>query len=171
MEDPILKTYALGGANAGSLLGHLAFDKTGGGEDDFAYMPPLEDASDHDRSSPRQMLFTPTSDTIKVLESGMVRNSPVVMEAKGLESQIVVDLVTTPTHGPHVEVSAFVVVPSMLRHTSPRKAKSFGDAKNTSYDSYSWLSCGGLCYCGYTICVASYLSSKGQITWGSTTPR
>jgi len=42
-----LKVDATGGVNVGSPLGHL--DKTGGGEDDFAYMPPLEDASDHDR--------------------------------------------------------------------------------------------------------------------------
>jgi len=61
MEGPIdkLKLDAPSGANERSLLGHLASDKTDGGEDDFAYMP-LEDASDHDRSSPRQGLFTPT---------------------------------------------------------------------------------------------------------------
>jgi len=39
-----------------------------GGEDDFADMPPLEDSSDHDRSSPRKGLCTPTSDTVRVLE-------------------------------------------------------------------------------------------------------
>ena len=55
----LIKTYskltidAPSRANAGSLLGHLPYDKTDGGEDDFADMPPLEDASDHDRSSPR----------------------------------------------------------------------------------------------------------------------
>jgi len=55
MECPIgnFTTDAPRGANAGSLLGHLVSDKTDGGEDDFAYMPPLEDSSDHDRSSPR----------------------------------------------------------------------------------------------------------------------
>jgi len=53
VECPIdkLTTDAPGWANAGSLLGHLAYDKTNGGEDDFVDMPPLEDASDHDRSS------------------------------------------------------------------------------------------------------------------------
>jgi len=49
----ILKVDALGGVNAGSPLGHLAYDKTGGVEDDFAYMTLPEDASDHDKSSPR----------------------------------------------------------------------------------------------------------------------
>jgi len=29
-------------------LGHLASDKPSEGEDDFADMPPLEDASDHE---------------------------------------------------------------------------------------------------------------------------
>jgi len=55
MERPTdkLKIDALGEANAGSLLGHLTFDKIGGREDDFAYMPPLKDASDHDRSLSR----------------------------------------------------------------------------------------------------------------------
>jgi len=38
------------GANAWSLLGHLASDKIGGVEDDFTNMPPLEDASNHDKS-------------------------------------------------------------------------------------------------------------------------
>jgi len=36
------------GANTGSLLGHVA-----GVENDFTDMPPLEDASDHDRSQCR----------------------------------------------------------------------------------------------------------------------
>jgi len=60
-------------------LGHLAFNKTDGGEDDFADMASLKDASDHDKSSPRQGLFIPTSDTIMVSKLGMVRNSPTVM--------------------------------------------------------------------------------------------
>jgi len=34
--------------NVGSLLGQLDSNKTNEGEDDFAYMPPLEDASGHD---------------------------------------------------------------------------------------------------------------------------
>jgi len=42
----------------------LASDKTDGGEDDFSDMPPLEDVSDHERSSPRKGLFTPTSDIL-----------------------------------------------------------------------------------------------------------
>jgi len=88
MEGPIDKftTDAPGRANAGSLLGHLASVKIDGGEDDFADMPPLEDASDHDRFSPRQGLFIPTLD---ISEPGMVRNSRVVMQAKGSESQLV----------------------------------------------------------------------------------
>jgi len=45
----------------GLMHSHLASDKTGSMADDFAYMPPLEDASDKDRSSPRQGLSTPTS--------------------------------------------------------------------------------------------------------------
>jgi len=49
-------------------------------------MPPLEDPLDHDRSSPRKGLFTLTSNISK---PGMVRNSPVVMQAKGPESQLV----------------------------------------------------------------------------------
>ena len=68
-----LKVDATGGVNVGSPLGHLA-DKTDGGEDDFADMPPLEDASDHDRSSPKQGLSTPTLDSL------------VVIQAKDLES-------------------------------------------------------------------------------------
>ena len=68
MEDPIgnLATNAPGGVNAGSLLGHLASDKTDGGDNDFVDMPSLKDASDHDRSSPRQGFFTPTFDTVTV---------------------------------------------------------------------------------------------------------
>jgi len=114
-----LTTNAPGGTNAGSLLGHIASDKIDRGEDDFADMPHLEDVSDHDRFSPRQGLFTPTSDTIRVSESGMARNSPVVMQAKDLESQLVVHSVTIPIDGHHMEVSALVVVPSPSRHTSP----------------------------------------------------
>ena len=55
VEDPIVKltTDAPSRANAWSFLGHLASDKTNGGEDDFANMPPFEDVSNHDRSSPR----------------------------------------------------------------------------------------------------------------------
>jgi len=78
-----LKVDAPDGANAGSLLDHLASNETDGGEDDFADMPLLEDASDHDRSSPRQGLFTPTFDTVKVSKLGMLRNSLVVMQGKG----------------------------------------------------------------------------------------
>jgi len=35
-------------------MNDLAYDKTGGVEDDFVDMPPLEDASNHDRSPSRQ---------------------------------------------------------------------------------------------------------------------
>jgi len=51
------------------------------------------------------------------------------MQAKGLESQLVVDSVTPAIDGHHVKVSALVVVPFSSLHTSPRKAKSLGDAK------------------------------------------
>jgi len=105
-----------GGANAGSLLGHLASDKTGGEEDDFVNMPPLEDTSYHDRSPSRQGLSTPTSDFPK---SGMLRNSPVVMQAKGLNSHSV----TTLIDDHHEEVSTPVAAPSPLHSTSHRMAK------------------------------------------------
>jgi len=51
------------------------------------------------------------------------------MQDKGSKSQLVVDSVMTPIDGHHVEVFALVVVPSLSRHTSHRKAKSLGDAK------------------------------------------
>ena len=84
-----LTTNAPGKDNAWSLLDHLAYDKIDSGEDHFAYMYSLKDASYHDRSSPRQGLFTPTSD---ISEPGMVRNSHVGMQAKGSKSQLVEDL-------------------------------------------------------------------------------
>jgi len=46
------------------------------GKGNIAYMSPLEDASDHDRSPSRQGLSTPTSN---FPELGMLKNSPVVM--------------------------------------------------------------------------------------------
>jgi len=123
------ETNALRKANAGSLLGHLVFDERDGGEDDFANIPPLKDASDHDMSSPRQGLFTPNSDRVRVSKSGMVRNSPAVMQAKGSESQLVVDPVSTLIDGHHVEVSSTLVVSSLSCHTSSQKVISLGDAK------------------------------------------
>jgi len=84
---------------AGLMQGHLASDKTYGGEDDFADMPPLEDTSNHYRSSPKQGLFTPTLD---ISESGMVKNSPAVMQAKGSESQLLVHSVMNPIDDHHV---------------------------------------------------------------------
>jgi len=39
-----------GGTKVGIQLDQLASDKTNGGKDVFADMPPLEDALDHDRS-------------------------------------------------------------------------------------------------------------------------
>ena len=75
---------------------------------------PLEDASD------------PTSD---ISEPRMVMNSPIVMQAKGSESQHVVHSVTTPIDDHHVEISAPVAVPSLSRPTSPRRAKSPRDTK------------------------------------------
>jgi len=98
---------ALDMANAGSLLNQLASDKTGGVEDDFAYMPPLKDASDHDRSPSRQGLSTPTSN---FPESRMLRNSPAVMQAMGSGSHSV----TTPIDDHHMEVSASVAISSPL---------------------------------------------------------
>ena len=95
-------------------------------------MPSLEDASDHDRSPPRQGLSTPTLDFPK---SKMLRNSPVVMQAKGSESHSV----TTPIDDHHVEVSTLVVVPSPLCPTSPRRAKSPTNSKapiKTPIDGY-----------------------------------
>ncbi|XP_068466565.1 uncharacterized protein [Phaseolus vulgaris] len=105
-----LKVDATSGVNVGSPLGHLASDKTSGGEDDLADMPPLEDASDHDRSSPKQGLSTPTLDSL------------VIMQAKDSESNS-----TTLIDDHHVEVSVLVIVPSLLRTTSPRRAKSHVD--------------------------------------------
>jgi len=57
-----LNIDAPGGANVGPLLNHLASVKTGGVDDDFVDMSPLEDASNHDRSPSRQRLSTPTLD-------------------------------------------------------------------------------------------------------------
>jgi len=51
------------------------------------------------------------------------------MQAKGSESQHVVDSITTPIDVHHVEVFVTVVVPSPSRHTSPQKDKSLGDVK------------------------------------------
>jgi len=133
MEGPIgnLAIDVPGRTNAGSLLGHLAYDKPDGGENDFADMPPLENALDIDRSSPKQGLSTPTSDIVRVLELGMERDSPALMQAKGSDSQLVVDSqkVTTIIDGHHEEVFAIGVVPSLSCHTFPRKAKSLRDAK------------------------------------------
>jgi len=60
----------------------------------------------------------------------MVEDSQTVMQAKGFDSQLVVDTkdVTTPIDGHHVEVSATVDVPSLSRHASPRMANSLRDA-------------------------------------------
>jgi len=76
-----LKIDTLGRTNTGSLLGDLAFDKTGRVEDDFTDMPPLKDASDHsdhDRSPSRKGLSTPT---LNFPEPRMLRNSPAAMQA------------------------------------------------------------------------------------------
>ena len=51
------------------LIDKLKVDETGGGEDVFADMPLLEDASDHDRSSPKQGLSTPTLDSLAVMQA------------------------------------------------------------------------------------------------------
>ena len=112
-----------GGANVGPLLGHLASDKPGGGEDDFAHIPPLEDASDHES---RQGLSPYTSYFPK---QGML---PAIMQAKGSESH-------APIENHHVEVWAPVAVPSMLRPTSPWRAKLTADSTitiNTPIDGH-----------------------------------
>jgi len=127
-------------------------------EDDFADMPPLEDALDHES---RHGLSTHTS---KFPEQGMLRNSLAIMQAKGSESHAPIEdhpveasapvvvpsllrptsprraktpansttPINTPIDGHHVEVSTIVIVPSPSPHTSPRKAKSLGDVKALS---------------------------------------
>ena len=65
----------------------------------------------------------------------MLRNSSTVMQAKGSKSHSI----TTPIDDHHVEVFALVVVPSLLRPTSPRKVKSPADSKtsiNTPIDGH-----------------------------------
>jgi len=127
-----LNIDASGRANTGSLLGNLASNKTSEVEDDFANMPLLEDASNHDRSPSRQGLFTPTSD---FPEPMMLRNSPVVMQAKGSKSRSI----TTLIDDHHVEVYVHVAIPSPLRFTSPRRAKSPAYSKapiNTPIDGH-----------------------------------
>ena len=91
-----------GEANSGSPLGHLASDKPGGLEDDFADMPPLENASDH---KSRKGLSTHTSDFSK---QGML---PIVIECKGLEFHAPIEVL-------HVEVSPPVGDLSLQRATS-----------------------------------------------------
>ena len=132
MEGPTDKLiiHAPSGANVGPLSGNLASDKIGIVKNDFAYMPPLEDASDYDRSPSKQGLSTPTSNFPK---PGMLRNSPTVMQAKSSKSHSF----TTLIDDDHVEVSAPAVVPSPLHPTSPRRAKSTADFKapmNTPID-------------------------------------
>jgi len=75
-------------ANAGSPLGHLASNKPRVGEDDFSYMPPLEDASDNES---RQGLSPHTSD---FPEQGMLL---AIMQVKGSKSHV-------PIEDHHVEV-------------------------------------------------------------------
>ena len=64
-----LTTTVSGGSKVGTQLGQLDLDKIYGGDDIFVDMPPLEDALDHDRSSPKQNLSNILSDHDKVLES------------------------------------------------------------------------------------------------------
>jgi len=120
--------------NAGLVLGQLDSDKTKGGGDAFADMPPLKDASDHDRSSARQGLSTPISDIVRVLEPGMVGYSHVVMQAKGFDSPLVVDAknVTTLIDGHHVKVSPTADVRSPSCHTSTQVANTLGMLKHYS---------------------------------------
>jgi len=99
-----------GGANAGSPLDHLASDKPGGVEDDFADMSPLEDASDHES---RKGLSTHTSN---FPEQGVL---PIVMQGKGLESH-------APIEDLHVQVSPPVAIPSPWRDKSPAVSSPHG---------------------------------------------
>jgi len=46
-----------------------------------------------------------------------------------LEKRFTADSITSPIDVHHVEIFAIVIVPSLLCHTSPQKAKSLGDAK------------------------------------------
>jgi len=143
VEGPIgnLTIDVPGGTNVGSHLGPLDSDKTDGGEDDFADMFLLEDASDHERSSPMQGLSSPTSDIVRVSKSGMVGDSQAAMQPKGLDLQLVVDSqdVTTPIDGHRVEVSTIVDVPSPSRHTSPLRANSFRDDKALLPDKDTYM--------------------------------
>ena len=126
----------------------LKVDETGGGEDDFADMPPLEDVSDHDRSSPKQGLSTPTLDLLVVMQAkDSESNSTTFIDDHHVEVSIPVIVpsqlrTTSPqrvkSHAntnapvPNVEASAIVTVPSQSPHTSPRKAKYPGDVKAIS---------------------------------------
>ena len=111
------------GANAGSPLGHIASNKPGRVEDDFADMSPLENASDHES---RQGLSPHTSD---FPDQKML---PAIMQAKDSESH-------EPIEDHNVEVRAPVAVPSSFCPTSPRRAKSPGDSTtpiNTPIDGH-----------------------------------
>jgi len=125
VEDPTdkLNIVVPDKADAGSPLGHLASDKSGGVEDVFADMPPFEDVSDHES---KQGLSTHTSN---FPVQGML---PVVMQAKGSVSH-------APIEDLHVEISPPVVVPSSLCPTSPQRAKSPTDSTtpiNTPIDGH-----------------------------------
>jgi len=145
LEGPMdnLKVDATG-VNVGSPLGHLA-DKTDGGEDDFADMPPLEDAFDHDRSSPKQGLSPPTLDSLVVIQAkDSQSHSTTLIDDHHVEASTPVTVpslwrTTSPRRAtshadtnPNVEVSAIVTVPSQSPHTSHRKAKYIGDVKARS---------------------------------------
>jgi len=119
------------GTNVGLHLGPLHSDKANGGEDDFADMSPLEDASDLDRSSPKQNF----SDTVQVLEPGMVVDSHVSTQTKGLDSPLVVDSQEVTVDG----TLDTVVVSSLPRESSPTMAHSLALALQNHFSSLKGL--------------------------------
>ena len=116
-----------GEANVESPFGHLATDKSGGLKDDFADMPPLEDASDH---KSKKGLSSHTSD---FPEKGML---PTVIQGKGSESYALIEDL-------HVEVSPPVGGSISLEGYF---TCSF---YNTIHYSYGWSS--QVCNCDCTI--------------------
>jgi len=137
-----LTTNIFGGTTTGTQLGQLDSVKTYGGGDVVIDMPPLEDASDHDTSSPRQNLSRPISNKVKVLESTIAVDTQVVTQTKVLESQIVVDshVVTAQIDVIHVLVcSNIVVVPSPPRENSPMAAQSLALTLQNHFSSLDGL--------------------------------
>jgi len=127
VEGPIdkLTTDAPSGANAGSLLGHLASDKIDGGGMILqifllSMMPRIMIGSHPDRGC---------SLPLRIFQNRDCKEFTCCYAKKGSESQLVVHSFTTPIDDHHVKVSPHVVVPSLLRPTSPQRAKSPRDTK------------------------------------------